>query len=79
MSNSSCYLCIHLSKRPGKGNYFIYTCNHWGIICQNVLPQSVVISSIGKKCDFFIKKSLSKNIIKTENKKPKDTNIDLSI
>jgi hypothetical protein len=53
MGQSGCNFCEYLSKRPGAGSYFIYKCAYWGLMTQRVLPQSVVISSIGKRCPFF--------------------------
>ena len=67
LSNTNCFNCIYLSKRPGVGNYFIYKCSFWGIISQNILPHSVVINSIGEKCDFFKEREIksSKEIKKS--------------
>jgi hypothetical protein len=56
---SGCNNCEYLSKRPGIGNYFIYKCSYWGLITQRVLPQSVIISSIGKRCPFFKQKIIN--------------------
>jgi hypothetical protein len=68
MSNSNCYQCIYLSKRPGAGNYFIFKCSYWGIMSQQVLPQSAVINSIGKRCEFFVKKKDSASSEKNKKK-----------
>ena len=72
MSNTNCYHCIYFHKRPGVGNYFIYKCIYWGITTQKILPQSVVISSIGEKCPFFKKKEQQKSNDNTKNKKNGD-------
>jgi hypothetical protein len=59
MPLTTCYNCEFLSKRPGAGNYFIYKCSYWGLVTQNIIPSSVVFSSIGKKCPFFVKKNIT--------------------
>ncbi|MCG8568573.1 MAG: hypothetical protein MJB14_00390 [Spirochaetes bacterium] len=58
---SSCYTCKYLKKRPGRGSYFIFHCKAWDLTCQQILPQSIVIQSIGKKCPFFKKMMLLNN------------------
>ena len=74
LDKKNCYNCMYFSKRPGVRNYFIYKCSYWGIISQKVLPQSVIISSIGKRCPFFKKKINKKQFIKKDNKKIDDNN-----
>ena len=68
--STNCFNCAYLSKRPGVGNYFIFKCSYWGLTTQKVLPQSVIISSIGKRCPFFKQKKTinnNKNSIKNNN------------
>ncbi len=67
MASTNCLNCIYLYKRPGAGNYFIYKCNYWGLETKNIIPQSVIINSIGKKCPFYIKKEINKNKKKEDN------------
>jgi hypothetical protein len=74
MTTKNCYNCEYFSKRPGVGNYFIYKCAYWGLTTQNIIPQSVVISSIGKKCPFF--KEKGKKSIKKIEEKPEKNNPD---
>ncbi len=59
--NTNCLNCIYLSKRAGTGNYFIFKCSYWGLTTQKILPQSVIISSIGKKCPFFKQKKIKRS------------------
>ena len=59
--NTNCLNCAYLSKRVGIGNYFIFNCYYWGLTTQKILPQSVVISSIGKRCPFFKQKKVKKS------------------
>jgi hypothetical protein len=80
LSSSTCITCKYFSKRPGSGSYFINKCSYWGIVSQNILPQSIVISSIGKRCPFFKQKILKKNKIETDVKKNNsDNNFDIII
>lgn len=79
MANTSCYNCLYLSKRPGVGNYFIFKCSYWGIISQKILPQSVVIESIGKKCPFFTSKKKNINNKKSNKKDIDDKDDDFDI
>lgn len=74
MPSTNCYHCEYLSKRAGAGNYFIYKCSYWGIVTQNVLPHTAVISSIGRRCPFFKPKKVKSNDIKNNNKKINDDN-----
>ena len=60
LTNKNCYHCTFFYKRPGIGNYFIYKCKYWGLESKGILPQSIVISSIGKKCPFFVRKKNDK-------------------
>ena len=79
MANTNCLNCYYLYKRAGVGNYFIYKCNYWGIISQRILPQSVVISAIGKKCPFF-RKLESKNVPnKKKGSNKKNNGLDIII
>ena len=72
-----CLNCAYLSKRPGMGAYFIWTCNYWGLISKKILPQYVVSSSIGEKCPFFKQKIIKKN--NHQQNKNKESNIDIII
>lgn len=65
---NSCNSCEYLTKRPGIGNYFIYKCGYWGLITERILPQSTVISAIGKPCPFFKEKVKNAKSKKEENK-----------
>jgi hypothetical protein len=80
MNNTNCNFCEYLSKRAGTGNYFIYICKHWGITSQGILPQSVIINTIGKKCPFFKKNNnIKKTKEKTNISEKKDDNLDIII
>jgi hypothetical protein len=71
MNQPNCLHCNYLSRKLGRGNYFIYKCNYWGLVTQKVLPQSVVISSIGKRCPFYREK-----VKMNKNKKNEDNGND---
>jgi len=77
MTNQNCNYCQYLSKKPGMGNYFIYTCNYWGLTTKRILPQTVVASSIGKKCPFF--KEKQRIVIKPKDKEIKKDGLDIII
>jgi hypothetical protein len=77
MSLSNCNTCDYLSKRPGTGNYFIYKCSYWGLLTQRVLPQSVVISSIGKRCPFHKEKASLKS--KKKNAEKNNDGLDITV
>jgi len=79
LENHNCYNCYYLSKRPGAGNYFIYKCSYWGIVTKRILPQSTVISSIGKRCPFFIMIEKNKNKNKKIKKKNNNDELDITI
>ncbi len=68
LAKTNCFNCIYLSKRPGIRNYFIYKCSYWGLTTQKILPQSVIINSIGKRCPFFKQKKFGKVNRKLNNK-----------
>jgi hypothetical protein len=70
MKKKSCIHCQFLSKRPGAGPFFIYKCGYWGLVTKQVLPMTVVIQSIGKRCPFFIAR---KSVIEKEVDKKKET------
>jgi len=70
LDKKNCYNCRFFYRRPGVKNYFIYKCSYWGIVSKNILPQIVVMQSIGKKCPFF----KMKNNNKKDNKKNNDDN-----
>lgn len=70
--NRNCNNCEYLSKRAGVGPYFIYKCSYWGLVCERVLPQSVVMSSIGKPCPFFKEKTRRQH--STDDKDKNDNN-----
>ena len=74
-----CFNCYYLSKKPGTKASFIFECKYWGLITERVLPQSVIINSIGKKCPFF--KEIIKEV-KTQKKEKKtnqNENLDITI
>lgn len=74
--NTNCLNCEYLSKQAGARNYFIFKCSYWGLITQKVLPQTAVISSIGKRCPFFKQKKYKKNI-KNLNDEKKNNGFDI--
>ena len=79
MSNTNCNQCEYLSKRPGSGNYYIYKCSYWGIVSQQILPQTVIFNSIGKKCPFFKQKTKINKTTEKNGKKTLDDNLDITI
>ncbi|HOV13110.1 MAG TPA: hypothetical protein PK771_02405 [Spirochaetota bacterium] len=66
---TGCNSCEYLSKRAGVGNYFVYKCSYWGLVTEKILPQSVVISSLGKPCPFYKEKVKKTKINNDSNKK----------
>jgi len=79
LSLGSCYNCQYLSKKPGVKNYFVYKCEYWGLVCQGVLPQSVVISSIGKKCPFFKEKLTKPKNSATNKNENNNSNLNIVV
>jgi hypothetical protein len=77
MNNTNCNYCEYLSKRPGSGNYFIYKCSYWGIVSQQILPQTAILNSIGKKCPFFKVKNKIKKDTEKNNKPDNNNNLDI--
>jgi len=77
----SCYNCKYLTKRAGVGNYFIFKCSYWGLVTQRVLPQSVIIRSIGKSCPFFEQKEGKKDTKDNPNgnNSPNSSNFDITV
>ncbi|HOJ63213.1 MAG TPA: hypothetical protein PLE45_02220 [Spirochaetota bacterium] len=73
----SCLKCEYLSKRPGIGNYFIWKCNYWGLICKEILPQYIVASSIGRKCPFFKEKIIKNQKSNNNTTQENNGNIDI--
>ena len=72
--STNCLNCAYLSKRAGVRNYFIFKCSYWGLTTQKILPQSVIINSIGKRCPFFKPKKSTKtkkNSIQNNNNNSK--------
>lgn len=70
LNSTNCLNCIYLSKRAGVRNYFIFRCSYWGLTTQKILPQTVVINSIGHRCPFFKQKKIvrsDKNSVKKNN------------
>jgi len=53
-----CFNCEYFSKALKKGTYLIYICSFWNLESYQVLPCSAIISSIGKKCEFFVEKRI---------------------
>ncbi len=74
---NDCLNCIYLSRRPGMGAYFIWTCHYWGLVSKKILPQYIVASSIGKKCPFFKQKIIKKD--KPQNINSNNNEIDIII
>lgn len=56
--NYLCSSCIHISKKSGKGAYFIFTCEKWGLISKRIMPCVTVKQSIGENCPFYVKRIL---------------------
>ncbi len=66
----NCLNCTHFTKILKKGSYLVYRCDFWNLESYQMLPCSAVISSIGKRCEFFSEKSGNSNI---EENSPKKT------
>jgi hypothetical protein len=80
LSVNNCLNCEYLSKRPGgSGGYFIFKCSYWGLVSQNILPQTVVFSSIGKKCPFYKKKELKNNKKINDEKESNSGDLDITV
>lgn len=56
VEKGNCLTCYYLHKRPGIGNYFIYTCQKFGVVTKRYTPYRIVSTSIGEKCPFFMQK-----------------------
>ena len=76
--STNCLNCVYLSKRAGIRNYFIFKCSYWGLTTQKILPQSIIISTIGKRCPFFKQKKQVKTK-KNSFKKNKNSGLDIIV
>jgi len=67
-----CFNCEYFSKALKKGTYLVYRCSFWNLESYKILPCSAIISSIGKRCEFFVEKKFTNDDKDSNNDKNDD-------